>query len=104
MSRCTGEDQRRNTFGGNFPNRPLKLGRELCVAALGFKSGFPSVNPTDLKIRSNENSITDFLRQTSKSDLSLNLAIVVNPVPNFPFFLITNIQLSLSHGSFPFII
>ena len=31
--------------------------------------------------------MTDFLRQTSKSDLSLNLSIVVNPVPNVPFFL-----------------
>ena len=29
------------------------------------------------------------------SDLSLNLAIVVNPIPNVHFFLITNKQLSL---------
>ena len=39
--------------------------------------------------------MTDFLRQTSMSDLSLNLAIVVNPIPNVHFFLITNKQLSL---------
>ena len=44
--------------------------------------------------------MADFLRQTSMSDLSLNLAIVVNPIPNVHFFLITNKQLSLM-GLFP---